>query len=283
MQNSNATSRLTGFVLGVLFFSLPGFAATNVVEMGEVGTYYYYNPTNITINAGGTILWTNVGTVAHDTRSRSNLWSSPNLVNGGVFTFTFTNSGEYPYFCFFHRVAHPEQTGTVSVVSANLAPSVALTNPANNAKFRGPASILLQASASDGDGSVTNVQFFSGATPLGSVTAAPYNFTASSIAAGNYSFTARATDNGGNTSTSAIVNVFVLTNAVLQNPVRLDNGQFRMTILGIAGQTYAAESSTNLTDWAAFATNVAPANSFNVTDFTSTNILHRFFRARQNL
>jgi hypothetical protein len=79
-----------------------------------------------------------------------------------------------------------------------------------------------------------------------------------------------------------VVNVFVLTNAILASPNVLPNGQFWMTVQGIAGQTYATETSTNLANWLAISTNVAPANAFNVTDTTSTNILQRFYRTRQN-
>ena len=176
---------------------------------------------------------------------------------------------------------HPEQTGRLSVVTANLPPSVSLTNPANNASFRAPTNLLLQVSATD-DGTVTNVQFFNGNALLGNDTTAPFSFTLNNAAASNYVFTARAHDNGGLSTTSAVINVFVLTNAVLTSPARLPDGKFRFTVEGVSGQTYAAESSTNLTVWSPFATNVAPANTFNITDSTSTNILQRYYRTRQN-
>ena len=266
-------------------------ATTNVVQIGN----YFFNPTNLTINVGDTIKWTNgvangISSNDHET-TRTNLpfqWASPLLTSSSrTFLLTFTQAGSFFYYCDRHYYAsvnpHKEQTGTVSVVSANLSPSVSITNPANNAKFRAPTNLLLQATASDSDGSVTNVQFFSSGNFLGSDTALPYSFTASNLVAGNYAFTARAVDNLGAATTSAVVNVFVLTNAFLSAPQRLVNGQFRFTIQGISNQTYATESSPNLSNWSAFATNIAPANSFNVTDSTSTNILLRYYRARQDL
>lgn len=270
---------LTTSLLAFFSFGLSSFAATNVVLIGD----YFYNPVNSAINAGDTILWTNTVNTSHDSTSRSNVWGSPTLAFHGTYAFTFTNTGNYPYYCVFHVIVHPEQTGLVSVATApaNVFPSVSLTNPITGAKFVAPASIPLQATASDSDGSVTNVQFFSGASLLGNVTAAPYNFTLNNVVASNYAFTARATDNKGAVSTSSVVNVFVLTNATLQNPVRLPSGQFKFTVLGIAGQTYLTEGSSNLTNWSPIVTNLAPANSFNVTDFTSTNILLRFYRTRQ--
>lgn len=265
-------------------------AATNIVQIGS----YFFTPTNVTIAVGDTVLWTNTvaATQIHDSTSTNIAfqWASGDLNNSKrTFSLTFTNAGSFPYLCSTHVFAfmpsqrHPEQTGTVIVASANLPPSVAITNPPNDAKFLAPANILLQATANDPGGSVTNVQFFSGGGLLGGLGSAPYHFTVSNLAAGNYSFTARAVDNQGAAATSAVVNVFVLTNAILTAPTLLPDGQFRLTVLGIAGQTYATEASTNFQNWSAFATNVAPANTFNVTDATATNVLLRFYRARQDL
>lgn len=276
------------FVLLVLINTLNARAATNLVFMGN----YFFNPTNITINVGDYIRWTNNSLSVHDasrTNINQNPWFTGNVAanNGLSIAIRFTNAGFFPYFCNNHvyptagGTPRPQQTGTVSVVTANLPPSVSLTNPANNAKFSAPANLLLQASTTD-DGTVTNVQFFSGATLLGNDPTAPFSFTLNNAAASNYTFTARAQDNGGLTATSAPITIFILTNALLTSPARLPDGQFRFTVQGIAGQTYAAESSTNLTLWSPFATNVAPANIFNITDSTSTNILQRYYRTRQD-
>jgi plastocyanin len=266
------------------------FAATNVVQIGN----FFFSPTNLTINVGDTVLWTNTvaATMAHDS-TRTNAgsgWSSGTLnASKRSFSLVFSNAGTFEYVCATHVYAfmpsqrHPEQTGTVFVVTANLPPSVSLTNPANNAKFRAPANILLQATATDPGGSVANVQFYSNEVFCGSAPTAPYNFMLSNVAPGNYSFTARALDNGGLSATSALVNVSVLTNAILREPTRLPDGKFRLTMEGIAGQPYTTEISTNLTGWSPIFTNVAPANTFNVTDSTAPGVLLRFYRARQDL
>lgn len=254
--------------------------------MVRVGSFFF-KPANITINVGDTVIWSNTVSMAHDTTSdlATNVWSSPNLTtNNRTFAFRFTNGGYYPYICDQHINAHPEQTGSVSVVTApNTPPTVALINPPNNAKFRAPANFALQATASDPGGSVTNLQFFANEVFSGSAPVAPYNLTRSNLAAGNYRLTAQATDNHGARATSAVVNVFVLTNARLTAPLRLPDGQFRFTLQGIAGQTYTTEGATNLQTWSAFATNVAPANSFNITATTAPNVLRKFYRARQDL
>lgn len=277
--------RTTLFLLFALScLTRPLSAATLQVQIRD----FYFTPTNVSIAVGDTIQWTNTTTSLHDSTSTNAAfpWTSGNIAGGGTYSLTFTQAGNFFYVCnrhFFGIPAHREQTGNVSVASANLPPSVSLTNPPNNARFRAPASFSLQASASDSSGSVTNVQFFSGTTLLGSDTTAPFALPVNNLAAGNYAFTARAQDDGGLAATSAVVNVSVLTNAILSDPVRLPGGAFRLTVLGISNQTYAAEFSTNLTSWSAFATNVAPANTFNITDTTATNVLLRFYRARQDL
>jgi plastocyanin len=187
-----------------LFGGLTLPAATNVVLIGN----YFFNPTNLTINAGDTVLWTNTAaaaspSIAHDSTSTNLafIWGSGPLTSTNrTFSLTFSNVGTFPYICATHVLAfnpsqrHPEQTGTLFVVSANLP-----------------------------------------------------------------------------------------TNSILTEPARSPDGQFRFTIQGVAGQTYTTEVSSNLTDWSAILTNVAPANTFNVTDSTAPGVLLRFYRARQDL
>jgi hypothetical protein len=92
---------------------------------------------------------------------------------------------------------------------ANLSPTVSLTAPANNATFAAPANISLTATAADSDGSVSKVEFYNGATLLTTVTASPYTYSWTNVAAGSYTLTAKATDNLGAATTSATVNVTV--------------------------------------------------------------------------
>ena len=91
----------------------------------------------------------------------------------------------------------------------NAPPSVTLTAPANGATFTAPASITLTASASDADGTVSKVEYFNGATLIGTATAAPFQFAWSNVPVGSYNLTARATDDKGATATSAAISVTV--------------------------------------------------------------------------
>jgi chitinase len=95
--------------------------------------------------------------------------------------------------------------------SGNAAPTTSITSPANNASFTAPASITINANASDSDGTISKVDFYNGTTLLGTDTSSPYSFSWTSVAAGTYSLTSKATDNGGATGTSAVITVTVTT------------------------------------------------------------------------
>jgi hypothetical protein len=91
----------------------------------------------------------------------------------------------------------------------NELPAAALTAPAEGATFTDPASIVIEATASDPDGSVQRVDFYSGSTLLGSAAAPPYTYRWDAVAAGDHVLTARAIDDHGGQTTSAAVHVTV--------------------------------------------------------------------------
>src|SRR5215208_1974590 len=80
-----------------------------------------YQPNPIQVSVGNTVTWTNNDSQPHTVTSGSNgqpdnkFNSSPNfspLLNPvQTFSFTFTQAGDYPYFC----MLHPNMVGTVSV------------------------------------------------------------------------------------------------------------------------------------------------------------------------
>ena len=124
----------------------------------------------------------------------------------GVYRYTTTPS--------FPNLNYQSSNYWVDVVfnttgNVNLPPEVTLTSPAANSSLKAPATILLEASASDPDGSVSKVEFFTGSTRLGEDTTAPYSYNWENLSAGNYPITARATDDKGKATTSAEVKVDV--------------------------------------------------------------------------
>ena len=134
-------------------------AAVVGVEMRDP---YYFTPTNVVINPGDRVVWTNMGIRAHDTRHMTNppLWASPNvgiIPPNNTFGFTFTNVGYYPYRCQLHLLAGPQQTGTVTVVNITLANTL-LTS--TNAQFEirgGRSGLKAIVEAGDTPGSATAI------------------------------------------------------------------------------------------------------------------------------
>jgi len=99
--------------------------------------------------------------------------------------------------------------GCASAMAKNVPPTVALTAPSNGASFTAPVNVTISAAASDSDGTVSKVDFYSGTTLLSTVTAAPYAYTWANVPAGTYSLTAKATDNLGAATTSSAVSITV--------------------------------------------------------------------------
>jgi hypothetical protein len=128
------------------------------------------------------------------------------------FTFTWTNA--LPGTNRITAVARDElgALGTSGVLTffVNIPPKVAITSPTDgDAVPPGGSNIVIRASASDADGTVVRVEFFEGATLLGAVTNAPFNFSWGSSQVGLYSLRAVATDNRGMSTESASVRVTV--------------------------------------------------------------------------
>jgi chitinase len=94
----------------------------------------------------------------------------------------------------------------------NINPTGSITAPANNTTFAAPASIIINATAADSDGTISKVEFFQGTTKVGEDITSPYTFTWSNVGAGTYSLTVRATDNANGTGTSSAVNITVTGN-----------------------------------------------------------------------
>jgi glucose/arabinose dehydrogenase len=129
----------------------------------------------------------------------------------------------------------------VGVVSGppNASPSASITSPVDGTAFTDPASISIEASASDSDGTVSRVDFYDGATLLGSDASAPYAYSWSSPPAGSHSLTARAVDNLNATTTSIAVSISVSYTPTSQLPAPWVNQD--VGAVGVAGSaTYGA-------------------------------------------
>ncbi len=92
----------------------------------------------------------------------------------------------------------------------NSLPTVALTAPAGGSAGTVGVALTLTATAADGDGSITGVEFFENGVKIGATdTTAPYSVTWTPGTTGSRSLTARATDDQGATTTSATIAVTI--------------------------------------------------------------------------
>jgi uncharacterized protein (DUF2141 family) len=101
-------------------------------------------------------------------------------------------------------------TTSLTVASAaNRPPVVTVAVASGSGTLTAPATVSLTATASDPDGTVAAVDFYSNGTLLGRDTTAPYSYAATGLAAGTYAITAAATDDKGSKTTSAPATITV--------------------------------------------------------------------------
>lgn len=103
----------------------------------------------------------------------------------------------------------------------NTAPTVSITSPTDGATFNEGATVAIDASAADSDGSIVKVEFFVDGAKIGEDASSPYNLNWTAVA-GTHDLTAKATDNGGAIATSAVVGVAVNTAQVITLPAEHD-------------------------------------------------------------
>jgi endo-1,3(4)-beta-glucanase len=117
--------------------------------------------------------------------------------------------------------------------SENVAPTVSLTSPSNDASYSAGTNITISATASDFDGSIQQVDFYQNETLIGTDDTAPYSISWSH-AAGACALTAKATDDGGAVATSQTVNVTF-------SPVQSCSGTSAVALQGSfsSGYTYS--------------------------------------------
>lgn len=152
-------------------------------------------------------------------------------VNASPYTFNWKNVAAGTYTLTAKAYDNNGEVTTSSSIaitvntSGNQSPTVNITSPANNTVFTAPASITINAVATDSDGTISKVEFYSGTTLLSTSTTSPYTYNWKNVVAGTYQIVAKATDNNGNMTTSTPVIIVVKTRPTISmtSPSRENN------------------------------------------------------------
>jgi hypothetical protein len=107
----------------------------------------------------------------------------------------------------------------ITIQTPNHTPQVSVSSPASGTSVSPGSTVTFNATATDLDGTITQVEYFNGSTLIGTNTTTPYAVSWIPATPGTYTITARATDNSGGKTTSAGVNMIVQPNgASVLNP-----------------------------------------------------------------
>jgi hypothetical protein len=139
--------------------------------------------------------------------SNANRTYTPDANYNGSDSFTFTaNDG---------KGGTSSATVNITVTSVNDAPIVNIVSPLNGATFNVGSNITVNATATDVDGTISQVEFFyddgkHGNLSMGVSNAFPYSWTRTNVrVSGSYIITAVATDNNGTVTTSDPITITV--------------------------------------------------------------------------
>src|SRR2546430_1057064 len=230
---------------------------------------------NSVFQAGATITLTATATPANSSRPivKVEFFRSTTLIGTDTtspYSFAWTNVPAGSYSLTAKATDSTGATATSKSVSikVNAPPTVSLTAPANNAVFNTGSTIALAATAADSDGTISKVEFFRGATLIGSDTTSPYSFNWTSVPTGAYTLTARATDSNGAVTTSAAVNITVDTAPTVNITAPANNAVFLpATNVTVTASAADADGTVARVDFFDGATLVATATA---APFTTT-------------
>ena len=105
-----ALGAMAGLVAAAIAAASPARAADIEVKIDN----FTFNPQQITVKAGDTVVWTNHDDIPHTVTSKTLLFRSKAMDTDDKFSFTFATPGKYDYFCSLH----PHMTGTIVVEAA---------------------------------------------------------------------------------------------------------------------------------------------------------------------
>lgn len=136
-----APGLLPGLVVMLFYFNAP--AAIVEVSMED----YHYDPQFVAINVGDTILWRNNGG-EHTATSDDGLFDSDVTAFGNEYTYTFTDSGIFPFHCSLHGSPGQGMWGSIVVSQPdnNNPPATPINQSPTNNAINQPVAVQLRAS-----------------------------------------------------------------------------------------------------------------------------------------
>jgi len=257
--------RLRAFCGGVCALLIAGAAHAATFFVTPIfSSGFRFSPTNMTINVGDTVVWTNLANIHTVTGNAQpdNFCGSATISSCVV---TFSVPGSFGFHCIPHAST---MVGTIVVNSSSIPPVVAIFSPTNRSLFSVPTNVIIGASVTPGSGAVTNVQFLANGVSIGSDATAPYSINSANLLDGSYTLTARAIDNRGLSATSPPVIVRAVTPPRLTT-TRGTAGPIEFWFSTITGVTYSVQSAAaGLTNWSTVRTT---SGSGALQQFSETN------------
>jgi plastocyanin len=98
----------------LLLAGSPSVAASDQPSVGNAEVKidnFSFGPQELTVAAGTTVTWTNRDDIPHTVVSTDGVFKSKVRDTDEKFSYTFTKTGTYPYYC----SVHPKMTGKVVV------------------------------------------------------------------------------------------------------------------------------------------------------------------------
>lgn len=156
------------------------------------------------------------GTVSRVNFYDGTTWIGTDVTNPYSFTQLFSVGTHNIYVTSKDNTGDSATAGPVTITVLpvpNKKPVVVITNPSVDTGQYAPATILIDVSASDTDGTITTTHIYKDGVFAGVDNSSPYSFSFSSIPAGLYVFTVWAIDNSGD-STAASRSIYVVNPSV---------------------------------------------------------------------
>ncbi|MBC8035536.1 MAG: hypothetical protein H7Y03_15410, partial [Chitinophagaceae bacterium] len=230
-RGSNAGGEYTSYYNGSAFNNYTLTADVLAVYGNDIGVMFnYQNASNhyllvlntdrktaslkirvngaLTTLASGTFTGRGINTTHNvsikNTGSLTTIKINDNIICDSLSTTTLT-SGKIGVYSFFTPAAFDN-----IIVTANSAfPTIKIASPDFHSILTQPVTIPVTVSITDPDSTLIRVDYYKGATLIGTNSNVPFNLNLSNAAAGNYFITARAVHSGGSEITSSLVSFAV--------------------------------------------------------------------------